>query len=39
MAKMVLTTLSELGTIESLESIIDRNNIHQVVLAMESRNM
>jgi len=27
--------LPELGTIESLESIIDRNNIHQVVLAME----
>jgi exopolysaccharide biosynthesis polyprenyl glycosylphosphotransferase len=27
--------LPELGTIESLESIIDTNNIHQVVLAME----
>jgi exopolysaccharide biosynthesis polyprenyl glycosylphosphotransferase len=27
--------LPELGSIESLESIIDNNNIHQVVLAME----
>jgi len=27
--------LPNLGTIESLESIIDHNNIHQVVLAME----
>jgi len=28
-------TLPKLGNIESLESIIDTNNIHQVVLAME----
>jgi exopolysaccharide biosynthesis polyprenyl glycosylphosphotransferase len=28
-------TLPKLGTIESLESIIDKNNIHQVVVAME----
>ena len=28
-------TLEKLGTIDSLESIIDSNNIHQVVLAME----
>jgi polysaccharide biosynthesis protein PslA len=28
-------TLPKLGTVESLESIIDSNNIHQVVLAME----
>ncbi len=28
-------SLQELGTIESLESIIDNNNIHQVVLAIE----
>jgi exopolysaccharide biosynthesis polyprenyl glycosylphosphotransferase len=28
-------TLPNLGTIDSLESIIDHNNIHQVVLAME----
>ena len=28
-------TLPKLGTIDSLESIIDKNDIHQVVLAME----
>ncbi|HEV8287138.1 MAG TPA: sugar transferase [Chitinophagaceae bacterium] len=28
-------TLPKLGTVESLESIIENNNIHQVVLAME----
>ena len=31
----VTRDLPELGTIASLESIIDKNNIHQVVLAME----
>ncbi len=31
----VTNALPKLGTVESLESIIDNNNIHQVVLAME----
>src|SRR6266404_536912 len=31
----VSKTIPKLGTVESLESIIDNNNIHQVVLAME----
>jgi exopolysaccharide biosynthesis polyprenyl glycosylphosphotransferase len=31
----ITKALPELGSIESLESIIDNNNIHQVVLAME----
>ncbi|MFI5186257.1 MAG: sugar transferase [Chitinophagales bacterium] len=31
----ITKALPKLGTIESLESVIDHNNIHQVVLAME----